>query len=72
MIFQKKVDRAMKHSHDRAKAQEGEGQPDLNPEDIMEKGDLPAMMLAGMVTILPVALVVLGILVLAGYFFLMR
>lgn len=73
MIFQKRVERAMEHTHAKAVEREAASpHPDVDVEDITEKGDLPAMMLAGVFTILPVAILVLAILVLAGYFFLMR
>ena len=39
------------------------------PADMMEKGDLPAMLIAAMITIVPVCLLVLAVLALAGYFF---
>ena len=39
------------------------------PADVMEKGDLPAMLIAALVTIVPACLLVLAVLALAGYFF---
>ena len=39
------------------------------PADVMEKGDLPAMLIAALVAIVPVCLLVLAALALAGYFF---
>ena len=36
---------------------------------MMEKGDLPAMLIAAMLTIVPACLLVLAVLALAGYFF---
>lgn len=72
MIFQKRVDRAMKHTHEQSVKREENARPDVEPQDLMEKGDLTAMVLSGMMTILPVALAVLGLLALAGYLFLMR
>ena len=53
----------------------GEKQPEKpgweapEPADMMEKGDLPAMLIAAMITIVPVCLLVLAVLALAGYFF---
>ena len=38
----------------------------------MEKGDTLAMIIAGLITILPAAIVTLVILAAAGYFFIMR
>ena len=39
------------------------------PADVMEKGDLPAMLIAALVTIVPACLLVLAVLALVGYFF---
>lgn len=39
------------------------------PADEMEKGDLPAMLIAALVTIVPACLLVLAVLALVGYFF---
>lgn len=53
----------------------GAGQEDMTgrdaptPADVMEKGDLPAMLIAALVTIVPVCLLVLAALALVGYFF---
>ena len=46
--------------------------PDDAPCDMMEKGDGCAMVIAAMLTIVPVCLIVLAILAAAGYFFIMR
>ena len=45
---------------------------ELTPGDLMEKGDGCAMVIAAMITIVPVCLVVLGVLAAAGYFFIVR
>ncbi|MCI6374586.1 MAG: hypothetical protein MR821_04765 [Clostridiales bacterium] len=45
------------------------GQDMITPDDAMEKGDLPAMLIAALVTIVPVCLLVLAALALVGYFF---
>ena len=45
------------------------GQDMITPADAMEKGDLPAMLIAALVTIVPVCLLVLAALALVGYFF---
>ena len=42
------------------------------PCDEMEKGDGLAMLIAAFITIVPICLVVLAILALAGYFFIVR
>lgn len=77
MIFQKKIDRAMKKLHEESDAgmsergdQAGEEEREEFPE--LEKNDFLAMTIAAFITILPVALLVLAGLVLFGYFFLMR
>ena len=69
MIFQKKIDRAFQKLHeDKQKTEEKEKRPALSDE--MEKGDLPAMIIAAMITILPVALLALLALAGIGYLFL--
>lgn len=65
MIFQKKIDRAFKKLHE-----EQEESKDEMPE--LEKNDFLAMVLAALITIVPVAIVVLGGIAVLGYFFLMH
>ena len=50
----------------------GERQIYRAPCDEMEKGDGLAMLLAAMITIVPICLVVIAILAAAGYFFIVR
>lgn len=50
----------------------GEQQIDRAPCDEMEKGDWLAMLIAAMITIVPICLVVIAILAAAGYFFIVR
>lgn len=50
----------------------GERQIDRVPCDEMEKGDGLAMLIAAMITIVPICLVVIAILAAAGYFFIVR
>ena len=50
----------------------GEQPIDRAPCDEMEKGDGLAMLIAAMITTVPICLVVLAILALAGYFFIVR
>ena len=45
------------------------GRGECTPADMMEKGDLPAMLIAALVTIVPACLLVLAVLALVGYFF---
>ena len=69
MIFQGKYDRAMK----RLKEQKaGSAREDTELSQNMEKGDLPAMLISALIVLLPAALVALGIVVAAGYFFIVR
>lgn len=75
MIFQKKVDRALDKLHedsDAAKVEQEVGadyEPD-RPE--LEKNDFLAMVIAALITIIPVALIVLVGITLIGYFTLMH
>ena len=50
----------------------GERPSDRAPCDEMEKGDGLAMLIAAMITIVPICLVVIAILAAAGYFFIVR
>lgn len=77
MIFQKKIDRAMKKLHEESDAVRNErgektGEEESQEFPELEKNDFLAMVIAALITILPVALLVLAGLVLFGYFFLMR
>ena len=71
MLFQKKVDRAMKYSHDHAANQPQERDPhDVREEqtikDEMEKGDGLALLLSALIVILPVGILVLVVMSLFG------
>lgn len=50
----------------------GERQIDRAPCDEMEKGDGLAMLIAAMITIVPICLIIVAILAAAGYFFIVR
>ena len=50
----------------------GERQIDREPCDEMEKGDGLAMLIAAMITIVPICLIIVAILAAAGYFFIVR
>lgn len=65
MIFQKKIDRAFKKLHE----EQGESKDEMLE---LEKNDFLAMVLAALITIVPVAVVVLGGIAVLGYFFLMH
>lgn len=95
MIFQKKLDKAMKKLHensDSGRMGRGAGEEEFFAESTffgegkkvrkeekfeeerpkLEKNDALAMLIAAFLTILPVALLVLGGIALLGWFFLMR
>lgn len=70
MLFQKRIDRAFRLQREQRKADARRPEDDeLTPADIMEKGDLPAMIIAALITIIPAALIVLLLLALAGWLF---
>lgn len=69
MLFQKRIDRAFKHQAEANKDRKEKGDEELRPSDIMEKGDLPAMIIAALITILPAALLVLLIMCFVGWLF---
>ena len=67
MIFQRKYERAMKH----LKEQTGKSPKALEDENLadkLEKNDALAMIISGLIVIVPVALVVLLIVCGVGYF----
>lgn len=71
MLFQKKVDRAMKYSNDHAANRPQEGDPrelrEKQPlKDEMEKGDGIAMLLSAIMVLVPIGLVVLLVITLIG------
>ncbi|MFW5632489.1 MAG: hypothetical protein ACOCM4_14340 [Acetivibrio ethanolgignens] len=68
MIFQGKIDRAFKHFTEKHGEEEERREQDLS-EMPLEKGDLFAMILSAFIVIVPVALVVLAVLGVIGYFF---
>ena len=76
MLFQRKIDGAMKKLHEGSDAAEEErrkeaGEPYEEMErPELEKGDIPAMIIAAFITFIPVAILVLGIILVAGYFLL--
>lgn len=67
MIFQRKYERAMKH----LKEQTGESPKALEDENLadkLEKNDALAMIISGLIVIVPVALLALLIICGVGYF----
>lgn len=69
MIFQSKVDRALKKLHEESDAGQENKIPEM-PE--LEKNDFLAMVIAALITIIPVAFIVLVGVVGIGYFLLMH
>lgn len=82
MIFQKKIDGAFKRLHASSddpqselyEKPKGRGGEESLPEDFpeLEKNDFLAMIIAALITILPVAILVLGGLCLIAYFLLLH
>ena len=77
MIFQKKVDRAMEKLHedsDAGRAERGLETKETDEQKMpeLEKNDFLAMVIAAVITIIPVALLVLGGIALVAYFTLMH
>ena len=73
MLFQRKIDGAMKKLHEGSDAAEEERRKEAYEEmerPELEKGDIPAMIIAAFITFIPVAILVLGIILVAGYFLL--
>ncbi|MGN0997466.1 MAG: hypothetical protein ACI4PG_11215 [Candidatus Ventricola sp.] len=68
--FAGRMERAAKLSRERAARREGGDT--TAPADSMEKGDGLAMLLAALITIVPVCLIALALLAGAGYWFIMR
>ena len=72
MPFAGRIERAEKLSQEQAQLRRGKYDEEIIPADIMEKGDGCAMVIAAMITIVPIALIVVVALAAAGYFFIMR
>lgn len=70
MLFRGRIERAFKRQAEQNKERREREDPELTPADLMEKGDFAAMVIAGLITIVPVALVVLLLMCLAGWLFL--
>ncbi len=71
MLFQKKIDRAFDKLHE--EKEEERKRENIHTEEQLksqlEKGDLPALIISALITILPVALLGLLALCAIGYFF---
>lgn len=74
ILFQRKYDRARAFQKEQREQREGKnaGRDDVEMADLLEKGDTFALILSALLTIVPVALVVLAVLAAAGYFFIVR
>ena len=71
MIFQRRYHKQMQH----VREQRGESETLAERsklENVLEKGDVPAMIISALLVILPVCLLVLIVVSLAGYFFIAR
>lgn len=71
MIFERKFERALKHMNEQT-GESPKALEDENLSDKLEKNDALAMIISGLIVILPVALVVLLLVSAAGYFFVVR
>lgn len=69
MFFQKRIKRAFDYQAKKKEELPKSPDDDLRPIDVMEKGDLPAMIIAALITIVPIALGVVLLMSLAGWFF---
>lgn len=69
MPFSGRIERAEKLSKEQANARYHGYDEDVAPIDLMEKGDGLAMLLAALITIVPICLVVLAVLAGVGYLF---
>lgn len=72
MPFAGRIERAEKLSHEQAEHRRGRYSDEITPSDIMEKGDGLAMLIAALITIVPVCLIALALLALTGYFFIIH
>ena len=71
MIFERKFERARRLQQERM-GDSPRALEDENLADKLEKKDLPALIISALITILPVALLLLLAVSAAGYFFLVR
>ncbi|MCR4950875.1 MAG: hypothetical protein K6A40_06095 [Solobacterium sp.] len=74
MLHQNKVDRALDYQHEQAqnRDEEYDGRKLYEPttEDLIEKGDMPALIFSALLTLVPISLAVLLVMVfLARLFF---
>lgn len=78
MLFQKRIDRAFAYQKEKAKKESSSPSGEYDPQkdreepalnDIMEKSDMPALILSALLTILPICLIVLLVMVGVGWLF---
>ena len=67
MLFQKRVDRAMRYQKERNETAE-QKKPTEEDKDAVSKKDLLAMILSAMLVILPVAILILFVIAFGCYF----
>ncbi|MBQ7887958.1 MAG: hypothetical protein IJ313_13875 [Clostridia bacterium] len=74
MPFEGKFERAHKFEKEQKALREQHSRfgDEITPSDLMEKGDGCTMVIAAMITIVPIALIVIAVLAAAGYFFIIR
>lgn len=72
MPFSGRIERAQKLEREQMLARSAGREEEAAPIDEMEKGDGLAMLLAALITFVPVCLVVLAILAGIGYLFILR
>ncbi|MBR5579186.1 MAG: hypothetical protein IKW28_09365 [Lachnospiraceae bacterium] len=68
MLFQKRVDRAMKHSKEQAikKQQNLHLQEEQPLVELMEKGDLPALIISALLVFFPIAMLIVIVMCVLG------
>lgn len=71
MLFQSRYDKQLQHIKEKNKHSERVYDVD-DVRNVLEKGDVPAMIISALIVILPVALVFLVVLSLLGMFFVVR
>ena len=73
MLFQRKVNRALKKLHEESQAAQGDMDFQEQEEGLpLEKNDFMAMVISAFLVFVPAALLVLGGILLIGYLFLMH
>lgn len=71
MIFERKYERARKLQQERL-GDSPRALEDDSISDKLEKNDVPALIISALITIVPVALILLALVSAIGYFFLVR